>query len=415
MANEVSNFQFELSTGMLYTDQAHVDQVEAGDAPLNLIQLRELGRLAVYDPLEATVPTSETADTIVPLHELLLSPRYADLERSNTYERLDVSQWSKRDYVTYGQWLDSQTKDPQKVKSQLDKHVIERAYHAGIGPGLHRIQRKDHFSSLTDFYRALAIVPGREKHPYDKLSDQQLADWGETVLLGLLSRKQGRGGPSLSEEIARRARRGEGPGLRAYAIQGRSLMRIMALNGYVDPRVMTHEDYIQLGVKIKRANDARELTTKAIAFLARSRRAPTVRSVLGKFPWAKYVERVESSFEAQELGIFGPALPPLEEKEYEDVSPEGSLIARSSAPEDPVRKAKLLLVCSLLPQLDIAKKEIIAEHMREQTLKGLIGVLGEVNDDDIDYAAARLGVAKILWPSQRSYMDYLRVPEELLK
>lgn len=168
MVNTANNFQFELSTGVIYTDPACINQVEAGQAPRNLVQLHNLGRLAVYLP-EST-ELSQASDTnksdVVPLLDLLNGVQQKPAE-SVTYEHLDVKEWTKNDYTNYGKWLDSLTRDPGRVTSSLSTYVLNRAYNLGIGPGVQHIQR-NYFFTLGAYYSAIPIVRSRRQADYNE-------------------------------------------------------------------------------------------------------------------------------------------------------------------------------------------------------------------------------------------------------
>ena len=407
----MNNFQFELSTGNLHADQTSIDQVEAGEGPRNLAQLQALGKLLV---------SSSAAVEIVPLPEILLGREHDDI-KAHGYERLDVSQWTSDDYVEYGQWLDSITRGPQQVRSQLTKYVLRCAYDLGIGPSDNLIRRKDLFSKLSSFYKALDILPAFEVGKYDTWSDQDLANHGERVLLALQSKTEGQTGRTnnLIEEIDRWARLGQGPGRRIFRRNGRNVMEIMALNGYADVKNMKPEDYVQLGVRFMEANHGSLPTVRAFDFLCKSMRAPNSVSFLRRFRWADYLEQVQAAYKRPDLYALEQKLPIIKQELKDGTLPHAAIsdVTVEQALKHVLnRRAKWLLVNELLPELD-AEHKLASTRGINLFFEGLIRTRGNLSDTDIEAAAARLDITEDLWPSRRKprpYMDYLRVPEELL-
>lgn len=409
----MKDLQFELSTGSIYADQACMEQVEAGNAPRNLVQLAGLGRLTVWSATEEAGANPGT----VALPDMLEGAQDGHIAEAD-YDRLDVGDWTRDDYIEYGQWLDGLVRDPGQTRSRLTVNVLNRGRDLGIGPGPGRIQRDDHFSTLSAYYRALPIVPSREMYRYDELTEEGLADYAEGVFVDLLNQRNGHTRrPRLSQEIARRARLGEGPGLQAFEMNGGSLREIMLSRGYyIDVRHLEPEDYVELGVKIRQANDGRQVTMKAIDFLAQTRRAPTSRSFQNKFRWDDYLGQVQIAYESPDPSGFREKLPVIKQ-ELKDGALPLTLIEDAQEPEEVLaRRAKWLLAGELLPGLNARQRQFIVKNIRT-AFEGVVRVRGNVSDADIQEAAVRLGVAEDLWPSRREpepYMDYLKAPEELM-
>src|ERR1035441_103321 len=332
--SEVNSFQFELVTGMLYTDQVGIQQAETGNAPRNLVQLLELGRLAILYPAEESHQTTGAAEgEIVPLNEVLLSKDYSNIGASD-YDHLDVSQWTREDCIEYGRWLDSITKDPQHEKSSLTEQMIIRAHYLGIGPGKWHIKHKDLYPKISNYYRAIGIQPKHEVHKYDSWSDQKLADYAETVFLDLQSESAERAGkpPSLVREVEQRAQLGLGPSISIFRRDGGYVMRFMALNGYADVRNMGPQDYIHLGVQFMAANNGKLPTRDAIDFLSRSRRMPTSREVRSKFRWADYLKQVQAAYKQPDLYAIKQKLP-IVKQELKDGTLPRFVIEGAEVPE----------------------------------------------------------------------------------
>jgi hypothetical protein len=422
MVNAANNLQFELSTGILYADQAYVDRVEDGKAPRNLIQLLAMGKLLVGATTELGQEDAGNG-LIVPLPEILRSEQYEGLDTS-PYGRLDVSDWDMDNYVDYGRWLDGLTKDPRQAKTGLSREVITRAYHIGVGPSVGRIEHRERFGNITRYYHACEVLPTRGLYKYDGWDSQQLADYAEKVFLDLKSQAESRGEVQsgyqlkLNEEIERRAHLGLGPALWIFKRnEGGGVMRFMALNGYADPKNMAPEDYKRLGIRFMRANGGRLPTPSAIDFLALSRRAPTSHDVWTKFTtWDDYLGQIQAAY--YEAQTFDQKLLVIKRELKDGTLPP--FIIREGAPvmENITRRAKWRVVNELLPNLNPGYQQTIAEH---ESVSSFVMAIrfdshSNFNTADIEEAAKKLNVYEDIWPEpEDAYMDYLRVPVELLE
>jgi hypothetical protein len=416
MVNTVNNLQFELSTGNLHADQACIERVEAGQAPRNLVQLLAMGKLLVdaTASLEQS-PNGKYDNDIVPLPEVILGEKYEHLKTTG-YDHLDTGEWDMDDYIGYGRWLDSLTRDPQQVKTQLSGEVIDRASRIGIGPSLSAITYR-RFETLTNYYQALDVLPSHQFYKYDSWSKQDLANYAEGVFLELQSQAEGRTGhrPSLYKEIERRAQQGLGPANWIFGRNGGGgVMKFMAMNGYADPRNMEPKDYIGLGVRIMRANDGRLPTPSALNFLALSQRSPTSRDVWTKFAWDDYLEQVQEAHEEQEAlrkqGLTQKLL--AIKQELEDGTLPRSVINGAPAMELIARRARWQVVGKLLPNLSPDHEQDIAQRKDADDFIAAIRCRKYIDAAGIEQAAKDLGVYEDIWPD--AYMDYLRVPDELL-
>ncbi|MFI5270420.1 MAG: hypothetical protein ACHQT9_00045 [Candidatus Saccharimonadales bacterium] len=415
MIAEVQNLQFELSTGNLLASQACLDQVELGEAPANLVQFLAMGKLVLYS---AGVESAQAAEDeeVIPLKDVLGGEEYDRLDTSD-YDLLDTDAWGMDDYVTYGRWLDGLTKDPDQAKTGLSKEVIKRAYYMGIGPSNYRIEHRDRFGSLTHFYRAMEVVPKRGLYRYDDWTNKDLANYAEEVFLELQSQAGGHGGHNigLTDEIERRAKLGQGPALWIFKRNGGGGVRkFMAINGYPDSRNMTTEDYIQLGVRIMRANDGELPTTSAIELLSRSWRTPTPRAFWSKLPWDEYLDRVKVAYDEQETirkQSLAQKLLMIKEELSEGALPRG-LINGAPAMEIIARRAKWHVLDKLFPILDPELKKSIAQRENPENFVAAIRCRVHIDTADIEQIAKEMGVHEDVWPD--AYMSYLRVPRELL-
>ena len=429
MFEEATSLQFDLSTGNFYASQVYVDQVEAAHSPLNLVQLLAMGKLLVDATCELGQDDA-SSDLIVPLVEVLKNEQYEDMDTSG-YDILEVGAWNMDDYVDYGRWLDGLTRGPQQVKTGLSREVIKRAYRLGIGPSVGRIGHKQRFGNTTRFYEACEVLPNRGLYRYDDWRPQQLADYAEGVFLNLKNQAESQGENrsgyqlKLNAEIERRAQLGLGPALWIYKRhEGGGVMKFMTMNGYVDPKSMEPEDYISLGVRFMCANGGKPPTPSALDFLARSRRAPTSHDVWTKFTWDEYLGQTRAAYEKQEAVrkqvILKQKLVVIKQ-ELEDGTLPRYIIKGKPTMEIIASRARWRLVGELLPNLNPGHKQAITLNEGSPNFVGAIRnhSHGKLNVADIEETAMELNVYEDIWPqgmpgSNTNYMEYLRVPAELL-
>jgi hypothetical protein len=413
----MSKFHFELSTGNLYTDQGRMDAVEAGKGAPNLIQLLAAGKLFVANAAILEQPPEDSG--VVPLRTILNVNQYGAVE-SDAYEHIDVDAWGRDDYISYGRWLHNATRLPRQPKgmSQLTQVVLRQAYYLGIGAPDARIGRKNRFGNLANFREAVGVIPAHKRNLFDSWDDQKLADHTETVFLELLEESGGTTGyVDLNAEIDRRAKKGPWPSTEVFRRDGGWPMKYMALNGYADVLSMGSKEYVDWGVNFRLANDGKLPTQEAIEFLSKTRRAPSWSKFLDMFRWADYLAEVDVAYDErkQQNGEQGMEVvrQELESGELPDYLVQGV------PPEEAiVRRAKWRVVNELFPQLPVAHKRVIAEHVAPSELEKVLLYTGKpcMEGEDVQFAAAHVGVAEDLWPSEENKpFPYLKVPEKLLK
>ncbi len=187
---------------------------------------------------------------------------------------------------------------------------------------------------------------------------------------------------------------------------------------------MEPKDYIRLGVKFMRANDGKPPTPSALDFLARSRRAPTSHDVWTKFTWDEYLRQTRAAYEKQEAVrkqvILKQKLVVIKQ-ELKDGTLPLYIIKGKPTMEIIASRARWRLVGELLPNLNPGHRQAIMWHEDNANFVAAIRnhSHGKLNVADIEEAAMELKVYEDIWPQGRpgsntNYMEYLRVPTELL-
>jgi hypothetical protein len=415
MAGRVlSNFHFELETGNLATDQTGFDRVEAGRAPVNLIQSLEVGKLFVASAAVLALPTEESG--IVSLCDILKVQDYGTVE-SDAYEHLDVDGWDKDDYISYGRWLNNVVRAPRQQLSPISQMLLRQAYYLGIGPPESRIARPIRFGSMPNFYEAIGAVQERKRNMFNSWTDSQLADHAEKVLLELFEETGGETGyVDLNAEIDRRAKDGPFPSCEIFRRDGRYPMKYLIEKGYVDTLGMEPEDYVQWGVNFRLANDGKLPTERAVRLLSRTRRAPSWDTFMDNFRWSDYLVEVDTAYQVRKQQNAQEELQAVRKEVEAGKLPD--YLLKGEPEQVAARRAKWLLINEMFPRLPEAHKRVIAQFVDAGDLKEVLLYTGNacMHEEDVKFAAVHVGVEEELWPTEeKPPFPYLRVPEGLLK
>ncbi len=404
------DFQFEFATGFVHTTPEWMARVEAGEAPRNLLQLRELGRLMV---LGATAENQ----VLIPLKEVLLEPEHQTSIKASSNKLLSTRDWYRDDFINYGRWLDAITRDPGEEFSKVGMPIIKRAHKLGLGASDQAIRRSGRgtspFTSLPEFYEACDFIP--IQHRYAAITKEQLADYAEDVLLFVLSQPSKKDSEyrNLITELALRATNGEGPSINVFKRVGGSVMKVLESKGYIEIRNMQPRDYYRLGWRFKLTNGA-DPTPEAFDFLAKTKRTPLARHIQEKFGWDAYLKGVRADYEKE----FGKVLRSEARKTKQDVTLNKlpAYVIDRNEPQDIVfRRAKWMLVNELLPKLDQSVKKLIVTCVDVPNLEMALSTISEVDKYDIRDAASNLKIVEDLWPTKpQAHWPYLKVPKELL-
>jgi hypothetical protein len=411
------DFQFEFGTGFVHTTEEWMARVEAGEAPRNLIQLRELGRLTIVAEFNRA---SIDDGSVVRLSDALRSHDHDRLKELGI-EPLHTRDWSPNDCEHYGQWLHCIVTPSNNVPSRVSKGVLMNGYLLGAGISDTTL-RRNRYTSLSEFYVASGFVTLRTlKHgPNALLNDQQLADHAEKVFLAWKEENPAKSGNeiNLADEIDKWAKLNGGPDIQYFRRNGKSLKKLMALNGYVDSRAMSREETISLGANIREANNGQQVTKAAINFLSTWRRAPSAQFIDRTIGWDNFLEGVKVAVPRQrteELHTIQQKAAAIRQEAADNLLPV--FVVDSESDEEIIRrKARWQLINHLSPKLNFLVKRIIVQYVSADDFEKAVCDVGVANWQDIYVAAHELELADEIWQVRKEpFMEYLKVPEELLR
>jgi hypothetical protein len=378
-------FMFDLTTGQLLVgEDAVATHFESGGNPMD----------------------------VIPLDQLLLDQQ--NTVRSDSFEHLDVDDWTIDDYLSYGAWLDNVLKKEGQTKSALSERLLTRSYYYGLGPGVQRFKADIRFGSLGEYYKELGTVPKYERGIYDSWTRADFADYVEGIYLELTAASDQEGGyaVSIAEELRRREKLGEGPSVWVIYNRAGRIMHLLDLKGYADIVHWDDQDYVDWGVKFMFANEGKLPNTPSVNELAKTRRAPTARSIFNNFgSMVDFQERVMLQYEDEVVRRES-----ARKNRFDEITRElsygelpASLIEEAAMDAMFAAAGKYRVVHQLLPDLDEQRKISLARaKIPDDFVKRIRAIDPLITAGAIEESALVSGVFDDIWPMDE-YMNYLRV------
>ncbi len=228
-----------------------------------------IGRIA----LDAHFEAGGHSDDIHSLEKILTSP---DIKiEPNQYEPLNTKDWSREEYVSYGQWL-ADVVDRPYTQYQLDRNTIVRAYRLGLGPGYLSIMNPDRFGSLSNFYTAIGLKNAKRREQYTEWEIEDYITYIRNAAAEL-------GRIPTREMLFDLSRQGKGPSpfLMDEEVGFTNLIRIAGIGK--ERSNWTEEDFINWGVKFMIANKGRPPSALFIDRLSKKGSGPSFSAVRKRF------------------------------------------------------------------------------------------------------------------------------------
>ena len=320
--------------------------------------------------------------------------------------------------LEYGRWL-CEVVDPPILPNEktLNHDVINRASKLGLGPTAWEIRSHPKLGSLSKFYVELGVTNTKRNGAFKDWSYGDFIEYVRTVSENL-GRK-----PTLAdlEQLAHQ----DTINPSAYMITQRfgSLRAIYEHIGHPNIYSWEEGDYLDWGVKFMLANDGALPSQKVIDTLSKLKKGPSAAGTASHFGGSlttfqqkvemEYAERLERKQVEKiemhdtiayklELGLLPPTL-------FEDLGSEDDMI---------IRYAKFLVVDDLLHQSKNDSKISISKGLgRSYAELGFVRSIRRVNSaitaGDIESSALYQGVFDYIWPPDTTYMETLKLPEEL--
>lgn len=243
-------FYFNTVEDKLVVGQAaYEQQVEAGAHPLDVVPLRD----ALTQPVENVIPSEHP-------------------------DRLDVDQWERQDYITYGKWLANEVCAQPDGTPHLDSKILRAGGILGVGPSVKRLEAPKRFGKLAGYYHELGLNHLKQKGLYSSWSERDFLSYLQKVSTDVDNRR-----PTIPILIQKS---GEGQGPSPHTMMDATGLTMSQLNeriGFPDVESWAPEDYIDWGTRFMLANDGKKPTARAIDFLSQRDRGPSAKNVAIRF------------------------------------------------------------------------------------------------------------------------------------
>lgn len=384
----VENY-FNISSGQLLLGRIAVEKhLESGGHPSDLIELGAILR-------DGHPSLKDKSHPPVGLHE----------------------QPTKDDLISYGHWLIKVTNSPHRFRERtLNREILYRASQMGVGYTLSQICSPRTFDTLRSFYKTLGVEDTHRINNYRR----KFSDWDVSHFVTYIkevSFKIGRK-PTREdfEKLAKMSKQNPSPNIIATRLG--TLRRGLEFAGYPDIHSWTQADYIHWGVKVRQANEGRQIRTTGIEYLSFLKRGPSDLTIRKKF-------KTISNFQQQVDQAYIETMRVAQRNRQEKLTladeglKDGSLPAEifqkvDDEDEKILRYARYIVLDEFFTDDFIVSKISIAT-MGTQTARkaGFIGSIrklnGAITAGEVESVTLALDVFDDIWP-MNDYMTALKVP-----
>ena len=378
-----NKYYFDTEVRELLDDETALRRIEAGDGTV-----RHIGSLLLDTefPYQATPVDHATAE----------------------------QSWSRDELVQLGRWvlgaMHMVRTEEVHTSSQLTRTHLERLRALDIGPSRYWFRR--HFKTMWQYREALGIHAG---HAIGKYSD-----WSRSQYIAYANRLSGEPKRRLKEADFDKAHQaGEGPASTyiIHSLEG----GIGALNealGFPNIRDWEHEDFVAWGVRVMEANNG-IINKYVIDDISKRDRGPSTRTVSNNFGRSLlgFKREVKAAWlvkKEQEARRRGELLHNFDELVSIGEMPEALAAANES--ERAVMAAKYRLAQVSLP----TKPSSVYAKLAQVSSAAMISSIRNCDRNNrqltpgyIELLASTNDIFDTIWPLL-DYMDYLKVPDEVL-
>jgi len=199
--------------------------------------------------------------------------------------------------------------------------------------------------------------------------------------------------------------------------------RALELIGFPDVHSWAEDDYIHWGVRFIEANNGAKPSARTLDYLSKLKRGPSSSQIVrcfGKLNDYKIsITEAYQSQIAEKTKVRQQKLSDIEEGLAEGGLTKELFVDVNSEEEMLHRYARFLVLDELLLG-DNAKSKLSIATMSNKSVRanGFVGSIRKVNNaitaGDIESSALSLGVFDYIWPPDKSYLETLKIPEELI-
>jgi hypothetical protein len=323
---------------------------------------------------------------------------------------------SRSELIRYGRWLCEVVGQPDNPKKrQLNEKIIDRAGKLGIGPTVGEILNPKNFGTLSNYYQHLGIRNAKKTGQFKNWSSEDFKNY-----IRSLAKELGRK-PTRNDLINSYRNGGiDRPSLHVIISRFGKLNKLYELGGYINFRDWQEYDYIDWGIKFMEANNQLIPTQSLIDYFSKQKKCPSATTFAKKFSdsLSNYQNQLADAYEQYVNRQQQDRAQKLAEIESGKFPPELFQDAKTDE-EKILRMAKYKVVDDLLTSdQQQSKISICTESIQSVVEIGFIRAIRKyaphVTEGDIEHTALWMGVFDDIWPPDKSYLDELKIPQELL-
>lgn len=321
-----------------------------------------------------------------------------------------------------------QASDPN---AHLTTATINRARQVGLFSYAREkiIKSSDGFQTITNYFEAVGEKKPRRRARFDHMTIEDMIDHlkkvgkeeGQPPTIPILLRRMEEGkvepSPALIKSIVKRQDASLG------------LLELYTLAGYPESvQLWSKDDYSNWARKVILANEGIEITEEIIEYFSSQKLGPSTHPISDYFGGVVKFRAEVKKQHAQTLaegandrneklaairGILdGSSKSKIPPEIFDGVTSEDELI---------LRYAKYIVLDDLFPNnFRVTKISICTESTKVAAERGFVGAIRKEDETklitaaDIEVSASSLGVFDYIFPPDTSYMEILKLPEELL-
>jgi hypothetical protein len=417
------------------------EEIDYSDTRKHYFDISNGEVLAGQDERQRYLEAGAEAAHIVDLGALLRDPTPHIDPCTADYEKIDTSDWSRERFGAFTRWLGRIVPEPSNPREEkVTRAVLWHARQVGLGPGVHAI--REEFGTYTNLYREARVGGTRVYGLFD--------DWDVSDAVAYV-KKAGRDGRPKVADLKRLNRRNPSNPKAEYLTERfrkiGGFSKLVELAGYPVIQNWDHDDYIDWGVRVMRANDGQVPSQSAIDYLSKQDKGPSASIVAKHFDSlssfqmkviAGFYDRQQeiesrdlSLLEAIGTGIREGAIPlelfSLSEHDPEADQEQRSLVAEElkklygdkgvsaiveelGATETLTRYAKFKVVKEVAPWLGSDTAIAISRGLTDRkSFIAAVNKAASVSPGDVEHAALTEGVFDYIWPEDDAQLDALKL------
>ena len=363
------------------------------------------GKLVVGEAAYEQAVEQSFPGQIVPFRDALLdseAPPWAD-----GYEKADVDEWSRQDYVDFGKWVLGVINTGEEPDQPITVRLLKRLYILGFGPEERRYLRKSRFGSMETYRDETGSPQGRRKYNHAELTPDKFLKLTTPTRVSP-------GKIAVERYLDNLAARGHTAPSWIWRRHLGNFRPLLDQEGHPDTRNWETDDFLRWAADFIEVNGYERLAPLNVEIVAARHRAPWPRSIINQFnnKWRYFKEEAKKYFEEVRQPIIEARERRL--KEYTEMISTGKLpdeFAQLAPTELLSAGSKFVLAQALLPQVPDDKIRQFADINSDKYIAELINHYERLDPGTVEATAVMLDIFDDIWPTF-SFKEHLHLSEE---